>query len=71
MDEHAQQHSDVPPRGYKLGTRFLSGLLANTTEGSYILAQMAIQRIIEFIDKQTNTAVNVFLAVLLILLQAE
>ena len=69
--EHAQQRSDTPPRGYKLGTRYLSGLLANTTEGSFILAQLLIQRIIELIGEQTDTAVDILLPVLFALLQLE
>ena len=60
LGEHAQQHSDLPPRSRKLGTRHLSGLLANTTEGDIILAQMLAQCIIEFIGEQTNPAINPF-----------
>ena len=61
--EHAQQQSDRPPRSYKLGTRRISGPLANTTEGNFILAQLLIQRIIKFVDEHANAIIYIFLAV--------
>ena len=51
------------PEVYKLGTRRISGPLANTTEGNIILAQLLIERIIEFVNEQTNSTIYVFLAV--------
>ena len=69
--EHAQQHSDMPPRGCILGTRCLSGPLANSTEGNIILAQLFIQRIIKFIDEQSDTAIDILLAVFFVFLQLE
>ncbi len=53
----------MPTRSYKLGTRRISGPLANTTEGYLILAHLLIKRIIEFVDEQTNSTIHVFLAV--------
>lgn len=69
--ELAQQHSDRPTRNYKLGTRRISGPLANTTEGYLILAQLLIERIIEFTDQHTDTAVDILLAVFFDFLQLE
>ena len=69
--EHAQQHSDMPPRGCKLGTRCLSGPLANSTEGNIILAQLFVQCIIKFIDEQSDTAIDSLLTVFFVLLQLE
>lgn len=59
------------PRGHKLGTRYLSGQLANTTEGNFILAQLLAKCIIEFIGQHPDTLVEGFLAVLLVFLQSE
>ena len=58
--EHAQQQSDMLSRSYKLGTRRISGPLANTTEGYMILAQLLVERIIEFVDEQTNSTIYIF-----------
>ena len=69
--EHAQQRSDMPSRGYKLGTRRISGPLANITEGYLILAQLLITRIIKFVDEHPDAVINVFLAVLFGLLHLE
>jgi hypothetical protein len=59
------------PEVYKLGTRRISGPLANTTEGNLILAQIFIERIIKFIDKHTNSVVDIILAMFFNLLQFE
>src|SRR5665811_1744884 len=61
----------MPPRSYKLGTRYLSDLLANTTEGIFILSQLSIERIIKFICQHANTTIDIFLAMFFILLQLE